>query len=381
MDTTLIDTKEDLPIWQGLDTPLYVTDIIKETDDVYTFRFQGTPLCRFIYWPGQFCTLVLNIDGKKVLRSYTISSTPSRPYVLEITIKRVEGGLVSNWLCDNLKTGDKVTIGGPKGKFCLIPGKIPKKILFLAAGSGITPLMSMTRWLCDVSADVDIRFFYSIRNCNEIIFRKEIELLTSRYKMFKPAIVTSTGNDNDDNDDWMGLTGRININMLEMIAPDIHDRDIYMCGPPGFMEAVKNIVTKPILGKPFKLSSFHLESFNGIRTGAKEKETPENTTATKPKIQPSQIKQTSNVSLTVEFANSNKKITTDGKTPLLDIAEECDIDLDYGCRSGSCGLCKAHLIKGKVEMEEDDGLEQKEKDDGYILTCVSTPLTDCILDV
>ena len=131
MDTTLINTKVDLPIWQGLDTPLYVTDIIQETHDVYTFRFQGNPLCRFVYWPGQFCTLVLNINGKKVLRSYTISSTPSRPFVLEITVKRVPGGLVSNWLPDNLKIGDKVNIAGPKGKFCLIPGKIAQKILFV----------------------------------------------------------------------------------------------------------------------------------------------------------------------------------------------------------------------------------------------------------
>jgi len=84
----------------------------------------------------------------------------------------------------------------------------------------------------------------------------------------------------------------------------------------------------------------------------------------------------SSASLTVEFARSGKKISTDGKTPLLDIAEELDIDLDYGCRSGNCGVCKARLLKGKVDMENQEGLEQKEKDDGYILTCVAKPLTE-----
>ena len=77
IDTTHIDPKMDLPIWQGQDTPLYVAEIIEETHDVYTFRLQGDPLCRFVYWPGQFGSLVLNIDGKKVVRSYTISSTPT----------------------------------------------------------------------------------------------------------------------------------------------------------------------------------------------------------------------------------------------------------------------------------------------------------------
>src|SRR5262249_39720946 len=132
VDTTLIDAKRDLPVWIGQNTALYVTDIIPETHDVYTFRFQGPPLCPFPHWPGQFCTLVLNIDGKKVVRSYSISSTPTRPYVLEITVKRVPGGVVSNWLPDHLKVGDRIEISGPKGKFCLVPGKIPPKILFLA---------------------------------------------------------------------------------------------------------------------------------------------------------------------------------------------------------------------------------------------------------
>ena len=378
MDTTLVDTKVDLPVWQGLDTPLYLSDIIQETHDVYTFRFQGNPLCRFVYRPGQFCTLVLNINGKKVLRSYTISSTPSRPFLLEITVKRVPGGLVSNWLPDNLKIGDRVDIAGPKGKFCLMPGKIAQKILFVSAGSGITPLMSMARWLCDLSANVDIRFFYSARTPDDIISRNEIELLTSRYKMFEPVIITSTRGSGIG---WTGLTGRINREMLEMVAPDIHERHIYMCGPPGFMEAVKNILSKPILGQPFKLSNLHTESFSGIRTSTEEKSIPPAMTDEASPASTLHEEKKSAASLTVEFASSGKKVPTDGKTPLLDIAEEQDIDLDYGCRSGSCGVCKARLLKGKVDMENEEGLEPGEKDDGYILTCVATPLTDCILDV
>ena len=110
MDTTLLDPEVELPVWQGQATPLYVTDIIQATSNVYTFHFQGQPLCRFAYWPGQYGSLVLNIDGKKVVRSYTIASSPSRPYILEMTVKRVPGVLVSNWLPDNLQVGDKVDL-------------------------------------------------------------------------------------------------------------------------------------------------------------------------------------------------------------------------------------------------------------------------------
>lgn len=192
LDTTLIDPKLDLPIWQGQDTALYVTEIIEETHDVYTFRLQGDPLCRFVYWPGQFCSLVLNIDGKKVVRSYTISSTPTRPFVLEVTIKRVPGGLVSNWMPDNVKVGDRLEVAGPKGKFSLIPGKVPEKILFLGAGSGVTPVMSMGRWLCDVSADIDIQFFNSVRSPDDIVFKKEIEYMAERYSMFSSVALSET---------------------------------------------------------------------------------------------------------------------------------------------------------------------------------------------
>ena len=147
------------------------------------------------------------------------------------------------------------------------------------------------------------------------------------------------------------------------------------------MEAVKKILAEPILGQPFNLSNLHTESFSGIRTATEEKSALVAGTADTSPAPTMQEEKEPTASLTVEFARSGKKVSTDGKTPLLDIAEEQDIDMDYGCRSGSCGLCKARLLKGDVDMEDEEGLEPEEKDDGYILTCVATPLTDCTLDV
>ena len=376
VDTTLIDPKAELPIWKGQATQLYVTDIFQETHDVFTYRFQGNPLVRFAYWPGQFCTIVLNINGKKVLRSYTISSTPTRPYVLEVTIKRVPGGLVSNWMADNLKVGDPIDIAGPKGKFCLIPGKIPPKVLFLSSGSGVTPLMSMSRWLCDISANVDVKFFNAIRSPNDFIFQKELEHLTSQYKMFEPIVSAASRGANGST--WMGLTGYVNRTILEMIAPDIHERQIYMCGPPGFMNAVKDILKE----MEFDIANLHLESFGGVRTSAKNKPAPPPTrtvaSVTTVAAPPAEVAVA--VTYAVTFAQSGVEVEGDTELPLLDLAEENDVDLDYGCRSGSCGDCRVRLLNGTVDQMTDEGLDEDEIKAGYILTCVSTPTSACTLD-
>ncbi|MGH8582881.1 MAG: FAD-binding oxidoreductase [Gammaproteobacteria bacterium] len=375
LDTTRIDPRIDLPIWEGQATPLYVTDIIRETHDVYTFRFQGDPLCRFVYWPGQFCTLVLNINGNKVVRSYTISSTPTRPFALEVTIKRVADGLVSNWLIDQLKVGDQVEISGPKGKFCLAPGHVPPKLLFLGAGSGVTPLMSMTRWLADVSAQVDVRFFNSVRTPEDLIFRHEIELITSRYRQFTPLIVTTTQGKASN---WTGIRGRISRAMLEMAVPDLHERHVYLCGPDGFMASAKGI----LMEMGFDLARLHAESFGGLRTSIANKTLPARaaTAQVHASAFPENAIAPATAAIRVEFARSGKVVSTNGQITVLELAEANDIDLDYGCRVGSCRDCKCRLLQGAVDMPEDTCLIPGERGDGYILACVARPKGHCTVD-
>ena len=366
IDTTHIDPKMDLPIWQGQDTPLYVAEIIEETHDVYTFRLQGDPLCRFVYWPGQFGSLVLNIDGKKVVRSYTISSTPTRPFVLEFTIKRVPGGLVSNWLPDNIKVGDRLEVAGPKGKFSLIPGQVPSKILFLGAGSGVTPVMSMGRWLCDVAANIDIQFFNSVRSPDDIIFEKEIEYMAQRYSMFTSTAISGTRGTKGD---WQGLSGRISEPIINLVSPDLHEREIYMCGPEGFMDAAKELLGN--MG--FDLAKLHSESFGGVRTSIAEKAAPLGGIG-------EGVAQEHLGDVPVEFCKAGITAKTDGTISLLEIAEDNDVDLDYGCRTGHCGDCKIKLLSGEVVMSTEDGLEADEKEAGYVLSCVAHPREPCSLD-
>jgi ferredoxin-NADP reductase/anaerobic selenocysteine-containing dehydrogenase len=365
LDPSTLDPTEELPLWTGQQTPLHVTDVLRETHDVMTFRFQGDPMCRFVFQPGQFLSLVLDIDGKKVVRSYSISSTPTRPYVLEITVKRVPGGLVSNWLIDNLKPGDRIEASGPRGNFCLRPGQIPRKLLFLGAGSGVTPLMSMARWLCDVSADVDVVFLNSVLTSRDVIFVSEMELLSSRYRMFSPVVMTTTR-------EYSGttMTGRISRAMIDAMAPDLHERQVYMCGPPGFMDAARAILTD----MEFDLKNLHAESFGGVRTSVADKPAPIGSHA-------QDVEDEVAVgSFGVSFVRSGKTQRADGRATLLDIAEASDVDIDYACRVGSCGACRTRLVDGEVTCEDDGGLTPDERAQGYVLTCVARPRTDCTLD-
>lgn len=377
-DPTLIHPEVDLPVWTGQATPLRITEIIQETHDVNTYRMQGDPLCRFVYLPGQFCSLVLNIDGRKVVRSYSISSTPTRPHVLEVTIKRVPDGLVSNWLADNLKVGDRIEVSGPKGKFHLTPGKVHRKLLFLAGGSGITPLVSMSRWLCDVSADVDIRFFNSVRTPDDIIFEKELDLMTSRHRMFQPITITATRGAAKG---WTGMEGQISASLLGLVAPDLHERHVYLCGPDGFMVTAKGLLAE--MG--FNLANFSCESFGGLRTSATNKTVPEPdsgaprgtiaaTGAGISKAPPELLE------FSIEFAKAGKTVPAGAKLPLLDLAESHDVDIDYGCRSGSCGDCKVRLLRGEVHMDVDDGLNDADRKNGYVLSCVAAPRSNCVID-
>ena len=136
-----------------------------------------------------------------------------------------------------------------------------------------------------------------------------------------------------------------------------------MCGPEGFMDAVKDILRE----LKFDLGQLHSESFGGTRT----------TQVEPPAAVPGDAPE---ATMTVQFAKAGKTVPTDGRTPILDMAEEADIDIDYGCRSGSCGDCKVKLLSGKVDAETDDGLTEEEIAEGYFLSCVASPKGDCIVD-
>jgi glycine betaine catabolism B len=335
---------------------------IDETHDVKTFRFLAEPPTRFTYKAGQFITLKPIINGKPVTRSYSISSTPSRPDILEITVKRVPApvdvpdappGLVSNWLHDHLHAGDSLQTKGIGGKFTCVDHP-SRKLLLISAGSGITPMMAISRWVYDTGADHHIVFFHSARDRQDIIYHRELQLLETRNPHFRLAISLTRCQDTD----WKGFTGRLDEKMVAAIAPDYRERTVYVCGPDSFRKGVKSLLASI----NFPMDNYHEESFGGAK---------------KPKTEPKEAGKTA----IVLMAKSAREITTNGGDTLLDLAEAEGIYIPSSCRSGNCGTCKARKLEGEIEYDGDPkGLDDAEREAGYLLTCIARPLTRVVID-
>jgi len=335
---------------------LVCTKIAVEARDVKTLSFTGLERRWFHYEPGQFLTIEPVIDGKKLSRPYTISSTPTRPALLEITVKRVLGGLVSNWLHDHMRVGQELDARGPFGKFSCL--RVPSdKYLFLAAGSGITPLMSMLRYLHDVAAPVDVVFLQSAKTEQDLIFRKELDLLDHRSPGFRVALTLT---DPPAGGAWDGLRGRLDNEMLHRIAPDLEERRVLACGPSGFLDKLKQLLA----GNGFPLATrFDEESF-----------------LPKPARGPGGSADAANAgpSRRIRFVRSGKAVDILAGETILDAAERCGLSIPSACRQGRCGTCRVVKVSGEVSMPEQEALSPEEMDLGEILACIAQPASGSI---
>lgn len=261
-------TQDSQRRWTKDDLIVRCVGVVEEATDIKTFSFVAEPSVLFTYNPGQFVTLELDINGEPVLGSYFISSTPSRPHSLEITVKRVglatdarnrQLALVSQWLHNHITVGSSVKlIGGSMGTFTC-SDKPSQKLLMISAGNGIIPIMSMTRWVADTSTESDIIFFHSARSSRNIIFRRELELMAARMTNFRLAMTMTQP---EPGEVWMGLTGRLTEAMLQTIAPDFRERIVYVCGSDSFMQGVKAMLD---------LLAFPMQNYYEERLGAPKK--------------------------------------------------------------------------------------------------------------
>ena len=220
------------------DETLVCCHVRDETHDVKSFLFRTRSARLFRYRPGQFITLELNINGETMNRCYTMSSAPTRPDTLSITVKRQPGGIVSNWLHDNMKPGVELSVLGPAGEFTCA-NHPAEKYLFLSGGSGVTPLMSMSRTLYDLGDDKDIVFAHSARSPRDIIFRRELAAMEAGLAHFRTAFVCEKPGDDDPRDSH---TGYLTLPMLRLIARDFAHREIFCCGPEAYMLAVRTLL-------------------------------------------------------------------------------------------------------------------------------------------
>jgi len=345
----------DLPVWTGeSDDRLICRQVIDETHDVKSFVLTAPTPHLFRYKPGQFLTFALPIGGEILYRCYTIASAPTRPYAVSITVKRVPGGPVSNWLHDYVRPGSVLQATGPLGDFTSALHPAPK-YLFLSGGSGITPLMSMARSYADLAADADILFVHSARSPADLIFRRELDLIAARLPGFRSVAIC----ENDAPDErWGGYRGRLSLEALKLIAPDFLSREIFTCGPAPYMAAVRGLLADAA----FDQAHYHEESF--VFADLAPEETA-SATAT---------------SFRIEFRKSGRVIECDAERFVLTAAKEAGMRLPSACTRGICGTCKSKLISGQVAMLHEGGIRQREIDQGQILICCSRPLGDLVID-
>ncbi|SOY77997.1 Ferredoxin:Oxidoreductase FAD/NAD(P)-binding:Oxidoreductase FAD-binding region [Cupriavidus taiwanensis] len=339
----------------------------QETHDVKSFFFHSPEGRAFVFEPGQFITLEFELEGETINRCYTVSSSPARPHTLSITVKRVPGGKVSNWLHDKLRPGTPIRVLGPAGEFTCARHPA-RKYLFLSAGSGITPLMSMSRAHHDLGEDRDIVFVHSARTPDDIIFARELDLIASNHANFRTAFVCErvgarTG--------WPGVTGFLSLPLLKLIAPDFMEREIFTCGPAPYMQAVRGLLDEA----GFDRRRYHEESFSFetlTAEGAARAPVADNAAATNGNADMAQF--------SVSFAKSQREIVCGSGQHVLEAARQSGVRLPASCTQGMCGTCKVKLVSGQVEMKHNGGIRQREIDQGMVLLCCSKPLSDLVID-
>ena len=338
--------------WSG---QLRVGHIFHETPNVKTFRLMN-PLggvLPFNYLPGQFLTVTTLADGKPVKRSYTIASAPTQHDYAELTIKHEEGGAVSSFFHNDVKPGDLLQCSGPYGTF-IFTGRECKCILLIGGGVGVTPLMSVLRYLLDRSWDGDIFLLYACRTPADIIFREELEYLQRRHANLRVVITISRPEDTD----WKGATGRITKKLITQAVPNLPSRYVHICGPVTMMEATRQGLAE--LGVPRE--RIKVEAF-GPALGKVER--PVQETAA-----PSAAARAAAATFpTVTFAKSDKSAQLPPDKVILEVAEDSGVDIDYSCRVGTCGVCRIRKTAGEVTMAVEEGLQPGDKENGIILAC------------
>jgi ferredoxin-NADP reductase len=337
--------------------------VIDETYDVKTFCFMAELPVMFFFKPGQFVTLELTINEQQVMRSYTISSSPSVPYSFSITVKRAPNGLVSNWLHDNLQEGDEIAVHGPVGLFNCIDFPA-KKVLLLSGGVGITPLMSMTRWYFDTNAEVDMHFVHSARTQSDIIYHRELEHICSRMSNFSLSLICER---QETGQAWAGYRGYLDARKLSMICGDFLQREIFCCGPPVYMDAVKGILR----ANNFDMSHYHEESFGATPIKVEQDAIDQAEIA----VDQADALNTDEM-LNVEFILAGKSVQIHPGETVHEASSKLGLTIPKACGMGICGTCKVLKVKGDVLMEHNGGITDADVAQGYILSCCTVPMSD-----
>jgi stearoyl-CoA 9-desaturase NADPH oxidoreductase len=326
------------PLWSSRELRGRIEKVVPETEDAATLVIRPGWGWRYDHRPGQYVGIGVQVEGKFQWRSYSVSSAPKRSgRTIAITVRAMPEGFISSHLVNGLEPGTIVRLALPEGDFVL-PDPPPEKLLFLVAGSGVTPVMAMLRTLDRRGSMPDVVVHYSSPTEERMIFREEMQRLDEKYdELTLHKLYTDTD-------------GMLELADLDTICPDWKERETYACGPAPMLDAITEHFEEADLEEHLHLERFSLDLGGDGGEGG-----------------------------TITFRNSGKTVESDGATTVLEAGEEAGIGMPYGCRMGICHTCTLTLVSGKVrDLRNGDEFDQPNEP---VQTCVTAAVGDCTLDI
>ncbi|MET4540024.1 ferredoxin-NADP reductase/ferredoxin [Arthrobacter bambusae] len=429
--------------WHPQEFMAECVEIVPEVGGMMTFVFRRSDGAPLAFRAGQYVNVAFPVNGEDqdpADRSYSLSSAPTKPWTFDITVKRDPTGLVSPWVHENIKPGTVLEMLGPVGAFHLPDADRRARYLLLAAGAGITPIMSMVRTIHSLPGEADVVVLYHGAADEGFAFNKELAYIASVDSRIK--VFYSLG-DRGKPDDWEGLSGRLTAAMLDQVAPDANGRQVYACGPEGYLNTATELLGKVGVDD----TSIHMEFFTGDRQTILEyqaelahaadiaeeiaeeiADSAEDYYESQPTafglyepgydaggtlkatglplesadpdgsgsdasdggsadveheaVTPdaSSFETVGTGSLTLSFMRTGINVRVDPSEHILGPAQRAGVRIGANCKEGMCGSCKIVKLSGEVEMNHQGGIRAREIDAGKFLPCCSTAQTDMVID-
>lgn len=324
------------PLWSARELRGRIVEVRRETEDSATLVIKPGWGFSFDYQPGQYIGIGLFIDGRWRWRSYSLTSSPVSAGTITITVKAMPEGFLSTHLVAGVEPGTIVRLAAPQGNFVL-PDPAPPAILFLTAGSGITPVMSMLRTLLRRNQIGDIAHLHSAPTAADVMFAAELAALADDHPGYRLSIRETR------------VQGRLDLSRLDEQVPDWRERQTWACGPAGMLDRAIKMWTAAGVGDRLHLERFAVAKAAPAGAGG-----------------------------TVTFARSGKRVAADAATSVMDAGEAAGVQMPFGCRMGICQSCVVDLVEGHVR----DLRTGEQHDPGTrVQTCVSAALGDCAVDI
>lgn len=343
---------------------LKIKEVVNEIDDAISIHFEQPATGDIQYQSGQFFTVIADINGKEQRRAYSLCSSPFVDANPAVTVKRVKGGLMSNYLNDNARAGQELRLMEPIGNFTTsFDSGNARHIVLFGGGSGITPLISIAKSALDQEPNTKVSLIYANQNIDSVIFRSVLDQMVaeSNNRFTLLHVLENAPEGMECPTGW--LTEQIIRESLDQLPQETAEStEYFMCGPGPMMD----IVESSLAGLGIDKAQVHKESFTTALDSKEESSSEESDEIIAREV-------------TIIYDDEEFKYIVEPGETILEKGLDEDIDLPFSCQSGLCTACRGKCVSGKVKMDEDEGLSEAEMDEGYVLPCVSHPLTDDVV--